>query len=125
MTKPPFLLDGPRRRKVLEAIQEVCATRAWELFAVHVRTNHVHAMVEGPSDARGMIRDFKVIATRKLRAIGLGAERVWGDCGSYRQIKEEATREQILTYLREGQGEKMEFWTNDHASGQSHESHRR
>ena len=41
-----YTLDASRRLTVLKAIQEVCMYRAWILFAAHVRTGHVHALVE-------------------------------------------------------------------------------
>ena len=42
MNQAPYDLDQIRRDAVLEAIQEVCARRGWNLLAAHVRTNHVH-----------------------------------------------------------------------------------
>ena len=45
MTQPAFVLDHPRRRVVLAAIQEVCAHRGWFLIACHVRLTHVHVLV--------------------------------------------------------------------------------
>ena len=46
MDQAPYHLDQTRRDAVLEAIQEVCVHRGWSLFAAHVRSNHVHTVVE-------------------------------------------------------------------------------
>jgi hypothetical protein len=46
MDHPPYCLDRVRRDAVLEAIQEVCSNRRWTLLAAHVRTNHVHTVVD-------------------------------------------------------------------------------
>ncbi|MGH7978125.1 MAG: hypothetical protein ACREE6_02020, partial [Limisphaerales bacterium] len=45
MEQPPYELDSERRGAVLHAIREVCRYRGWWLFAVHVRTAHVHVIV--------------------------------------------------------------------------------
>ena len=46
MDQPPYYLDQTRRDAVLKVIQEVCGHRGWGLLAAHVRSNHVHAVVE-------------------------------------------------------------------------------
>jgi hypothetical protein len=46
MDQAPYVLDQIRRDAVLEAIQEVCAHRGWSPLAAHVRSNHVHTVVE-------------------------------------------------------------------------------
>ncbi|MSO21534.1 MAG: hypothetical protein EXQ56_13985 [Acidobacteria bacterium] len=45
MTNSEFALNADQREIVLRAIQEVCAYRAWRLWAVHVRSDHVHVVV--------------------------------------------------------------------------------
>ena len=46
MDQAPYQLDQIRRDAVLEAIRGVCAHRGWSLLAAHVRSNHVHTVVE-------------------------------------------------------------------------------
>ena len=46
MDQAAYSLDETRRNTVLAAIQEVCAHRGWRLLAAHVRTTHVHTVVE-------------------------------------------------------------------------------
>jgi len=46
MQHRPYLLSESARRLVLSSILEVCAVRGWKLLAAHIRTNHVHAVLE-------------------------------------------------------------------------------
>jgi len=46
MDQAPYDLDEIRRDAALKAIQQVCARRGWGLLAAHVRSNHVHTVVE-------------------------------------------------------------------------------
>ncbi len=48
LREDPYFLDEARRRIVLHTIQEVSTHRGWRLWAVHVRTNHVHIVVTAP-----------------------------------------------------------------------------
>ena len=50
MRQLPYNMDQKRRDAVLAAILERCKDREWSLLAGHVRTNHVHVVVE--ADAR-------------------------------------------------------------------------
>jgi REP element-mobilizing transposase RayT len=46
MDQSPYYLDTDRRATVREALREVCLHRGWSLWAAHVRTSHVHSVVE-------------------------------------------------------------------------------
>ena len=43
---PMVVLDERQRKTVLETIQQHCRLKEWHLFAAHVRTNHVHIIVQ-------------------------------------------------------------------------------
>src|SRR5262245_12166180 len=45
LTEPPVMLDDEERRIVQSTIREHCEIRGWHLFALAVRTNHVHIVV--------------------------------------------------------------------------------
>ena len=53
---------------VLQALREVCLHRGWSLLAAHVRTNHVHAIVESEVPPEKVMNDFKSYASRDLTA---------------------------------------------------------
>jgi hypothetical protein len=46
MDQPPYRLDRRRRSAVLAGLRDICSYRGWSLLAAHVRTNHVHVVVE-------------------------------------------------------------------------------
>jgi hypothetical protein len=65
------LLDAKRRASVEKAIRETCAKREWEIFAINVRTNHVHAVVAiGSKRPEIALNAFKANATRQMREDG-------------------------------------------------------
>jgi len=62
----PYLLDAARRSVVLETILEVCDYRGWKPWAVHVRTNQIHAVISNDAPAERVIKDFKAYCGRRL-----------------------------------------------------------
>jgi len=59
---------GPAERKIVDdAIREVCAVRVYQLFALSVRTNHVHLVVKNCGKVERMMDSFKAYSTRALR----------------------------------------------------------
>jgi len=106
---PMYLLDDTRRSIVLDAIHEVCAYREWGVFAIHVRTNHVHVVAELSCDPRGAIRDFKAYASRALNRTGLDerGRRRWTEGGSARRLVDCEQRRRAIQYVVEHQGEQM------------------
>lgn len=71
LKQPPVLLDARRRHSVEAAIRETCGIRTWSLFALNVRTNHVHSVVNSPGEKpRAVMTAFKANATRQMREDG-------------------------------------------------------
>ena len=69
------VLDAPGRQIVLRAIQEVCA-RARMLIAAHVRTTHVHVVVEAHSLPEAVVHEFTILkpSVKKLASNELVSE---------------------------------------------------
>ena len=109
MTQEPYLADLRRGRIVLDAIHEVCRFRDWGLIAGHVRTTHVHLVVDGPRDPDRAILDFKRYASRALNASGLDpADRKrWERGGSSRHLVTDAAVSAGVKYVIEKQGAPM------------------
>jgi REP element-mobilizing transposase RayT len=79
MTQAPYLLDQQARPVVLAAIREVSAHRRWNLLAPHVRTNHVHVIVESEARPEKVMNDFKSYSSRALNKLARdGADRRLG-----------------------------------------------
>lgn len=66
MTQEPYVLDAPRRQIVLQSLQEVCLYRNWTLWAAHVRTNHVHAVVTANCRPEPVMNAMKSYSSRAL-----------------------------------------------------------
>ena len=69
MPDPPYWLDRDSRAAVLTAMQGHCAYRGWKLLAAHVRTNHVHAVVEAKAPPEKIMNEFKAYASRELNRV--------------------------------------------------------
>lgn len=110
MRQAPYELDESRRTVVLRTIQEVASYRRWKLWAVHVRSNHVHVVVTAPAaNPEKVMSDFKAWASRRLReALAEPADRNrWTEHGSTRWVNTEETLEAAIKYVVEEQGEAM------------------
>ena len=76
MDQPPYYMDQPRRQAVLAAVVERCSNRGWNLLAAHVRTNHVHLLVEAEARPERVMNDLKSFASRRLNEVGFeGSDR--------------------------------------------------
>ena len=111
-SQPPYTLDAPRRRLVLQAIRQVCAHRRWTLHAVHVRALHVHVVVSGDQCPERMMNDFKAYASRALNAAGFDTpeRKRWTRQGSTRHIDDPPRLAAAVNYVLYKQGDPMERW---------------
>ena len=112
MKSAPLQLDRLRRRAVLASICESCGYRAWPLFAVHVRSTHVHVVVAGVAEPEVMMGILKARASRKLADDGLeGRQRPkWAEHGSTRWLWKESQVRRAVDYVLDGQGTDMEVY---------------
>lgn len=115
MTQDPYELDARRRDIVFSAIREVCAYRVWPLLAIHVRTNHVHVVVQASEvPPEKVMNDFKSYSSRALNDAGLDEEgrKRWARHGSTQYINSQADLVDAMRYVSEGQGEPMAVWVD-------------
>ena len=109
MNQAPYLLDRVSRAVVLQALREVCLHRGWGMLAAHVRTNHVHAVVEAEVRPEKIMNDFKSYASRslnRLRSDGSDRKR-WARHGSTRWLWNDHDVQEAIRYVVEKQGEPM------------------
>ena len=71
MDQAPYWLDRDRRAIVPGALREFCLHRSWNLWTVHVRTNHVHAVVEAAVRPEMVMNALKSYASRGLNQANL------------------------------------------------------
>ena len=115
LTSEPYLLDKIRRPLVLRALTEVSVRRKWTLLAAHVRTNHVHAVVEAPESPEEVMHALKSFASRMLNQSGLDlpSRRRWSRHGSTRWLWKRKNVEAAIAYVAGEQGEPMELYVNE------------
>jgi REP element-mobilizing transposase RayT len=115
MDQVPYLLDKDRRMTVLDALREVCSHRGWNLWAAHVRTNHVHVIVEAEVRPENVMNALKSYASRSLNRLGTdGPDRKrWARHGSTRWLWKDEDVQEAIRYVVSGQGEPMEIHLAD------------
>jgi REP element-mobilizing transposase RayT len=93
----------------LETIRSVCAHRRWIAHAIHVRTNHVHAVIAGETTPERMLSDCKAYGTRAFRRAlsSVQRRRYWADHGSTRYLWNAVSVRAAIDYVLHGQGEPM------------------
>jgi len=112
MLQPAYYLDEEPRQIVLEALQQVCSHRQWTLLAAHVRTNHVHAVLEADKAAEQVMNVFKSYASRALNqsALDPAERRRWAHHGSTRHLWTRDAVTAAVHYVVSEQGEAMAVW---------------
>lgn len=115
MLQYPYVLDQVSRAVVLTAIQRHCALRGWNLPAAHVllvahvRSNHVHAIVESETRPERIMNEFKSYASRELNRLGVDSpdRKRWARHGSTRWLWKDEDVRNALQYVIDEQGEFM------------------
>lgn len=102
----PVLIDAALRGVIETAIREVCENRGWKLYAINVRTNHVHVVVWSNIDPERTMSSFKAWATRRMREAGLIGKdsKFWTRHGSTRWVNTPKGLDAVCSYTRDGQG---------------------
>ena len=116
MPQPPYRLDQDSRVAVLAALQRHCAYRGWNLLAAHVRTNHVHVIVEAEARPERIMTEFKAYASRELNRLGRDEpdRRRWARHGSTRWLWKDQDVKNAMQYVIEAQGERMALFVADY-----------
>jgi len=106
LKRRPVRLNAARRKSIEKAVRETCQKRGWILFAINVRTNHVHIVVSAHSRPSITLNAFKANATRQMRADNcwLSADTPWADKGSERWLWTEKHLSAAIEYVVNGQG---------------------
>jgi len=112
LRQEPYLLDPERRSVVLQTILDVAKHRQWQLWAVHVRSNHVHIVVTAPDKPEKVMADFKAWASRRLReAFRESADRDrWTQHGSTIYLNSQDALDAKVAYTVDEQGDKMAYF---------------
>ena len=114
MVQPPFFMDVQHREVVLNSIIKLFQKRSWELFAIHVRSNHIHLLGSAEVKPERVMHDCKSFSSRGLNCASLDDpdRRRWTRGGSTRWIKNEIAFDDVMDYILNRQGEVMSRWPN-------------
>lgn len=109
MKQEPTVFDKKERICVLEAVKEVCDFRGYELLAINIRTNHLHAVVSANTNPDKIVNEFKAYATRKLREENLVEKdkTIWARGKSRRYLWKLKHVEIAIEYVLFGQGDEI------------------
>ncbi len=112
MEQPPYVLDVTRRGIVLQAIVETCVHRGWGVLAAHIRTTHIHVVVETDATPDFAAITFKRYASRALNqaAIDPPNRKRWARGESTRALANRTAMERAIHYVIAEQGELMEMF---------------
>jgi REP element-mobilizing transposase RayT len=109
MDQAPYSMDEQRRETVLGALIDRCADRGWSLVAAHVRTNHVHVVVDAEALPERVMNDLKSFASRRLNQLGFDdpSRKRWARHGSTRWLRGREAVFAAIQYVVDKQGEAM------------------
>ena len=109
MTDNVYRLDAPRREVVRDAIVAISAEKGWRLWAVHVRSNHVHVVITAEREPGRLMADLKARASGALPKAGFEAsDRCrWTRHGSTQHLFTEDKLAEKIRYTLDEQGERM------------------
>jgi hypothetical protein len=116
MNQEAYILSTAGARAIVrDAIVSVSAFRGWFLHALHVRTEHVHGVVEAECSAGRILNDWKAYATRSLRSSGLADldRMIWTTGGNTRQVLSPESLRSAIRYVLDEQGQAMEMYSAD------------
>lgn len=103
----PVELNAHRRKAVEIALRETCEFRGWQIYAINIRTNHVHIVVAvGAKNPDQVLIALKANATRKMRENRSweSENTPWAEKGSKRYLWSEKSVERAIDYIIDGQG---------------------
>ena len=105
----PVVLDSRRRAAINSGIRETCAIRKWQLWALNVRSNHVHAVVSANCKPEAILGALKANATRSMREAGCWNSKLspWFYRGSRRYLWTEKELAHAVEYVVCDQGEPL------------------
>ena len=115
MDQPTYVLDLPRRDAVLSALLERAKQRGWSLIAAHVRTNHVHFIIDADAKPERVMNDLKAYASRVLNQRGFDTpdRKRWARHGSTRWLRDRESIDAAIRYVIEKQGDPMAVYVSD------------
>jgi REP element-mobilizing transposase RayT len=110
MKQDPYQMNHPRRRILKQTILDVCENRDWLLLALHVRKEHLHAVLHAKTSSERVWNDFKSYGSRRLNKNGYDHEKRkrWTRGGSGIFLWETDQVQSAIRYTLHRQGKPMQ-----------------
>jgi REP element-mobilizing transposase RayT len=110
LKQPPVKFNARQRAAIDFAIKETCAIRKWELWALHVRTKHLHCVVTANCNPKTVLVALKANATRAMREARCWRSDLspWAQRGSKKYLWTEEELANAIAYVVEEQGEPLD-----------------
>src|SRR5258708_5782639 len=107
LKQPPVKFNARQRAAIEFGIRETCAIRKWDLWALNVRTNHLHCVVTANCNPKTVLVALKANATRSMREAGCWRRELspWGQRGSKKYLWTREEMANAIAYVIEGQRE--------------------
>jgi len=104
-----IFLDKQKRKVVMKAIQSACQNYHWHLYAIHVRSNHVHMIVQATTASEKIMGQLKAYASRALNKLAnqTSPQKYWSRHGSTRYIWSSRFLFPVMHYVIDQQGSRM------------------
>ncbi|HLB56824.1 MAG TPA: transposase [Coxiellaceae bacterium] len=99
---------------IREATVNLCNKNNWRLYAMHIRSNHVHLTIKADDEPEKMMTKIKSNATFALRKkCGFAVDqKIWSRHGSTKYIWTPESLYYTSDYTTECQGQKMAYYFN-------------
>lgn len=109
LTQSCYTMSAAERDIVCQALVTLSEERGWKLLAAHVRSNHVHVVIQAERDPGRVMSDLKARASRDLTRAGYGSaeRRRWTRHGSTKHLFREQEVAEKIEYTLNGQGLQM------------------
>jgi REP element-mobilizing transposase RayT len=111
--EPEFVLNKSMRNTVLQSLKKTCHYFGWKIFAIHVRTNHVHIVLQSDITKENTMGKLKSYATRALRKCHpelSSRNHFWSRHGSNKVVFRPEWLFAVLYYVIKEQGEPMALY---------------
>jgi REP element-mobilizing transposase RayT len=114
MKQNPYIIDNKRGEIILKSIIETSMYRQWNLLAAHIRSTHVHIIIQAMVNPEKVMNDLKAYASRALNKSGFDDknQKRWTRHGSTRYLWKIENIEQAIHYVLYEQGEPMVIYEN-------------
>jgi len=111
LRKQPLVKLNARQRTPIEfGVRQTCTIRKWTLWALNVRSNHLHCVLTAHHNAKRTMTALKANATRAMRDAGCWRSDLspWARGGSTKYLWTDEELAKAIAYVLYEQGEPLD-----------------